>query len=277
MTLSREPLTHYPPTPAYTQLRPFTPRKRPLSTHSRKHTAHWLLGQPLPTDIGSYIVERRLLAGPSYADYGARHRNLGHGVLLRHEHWSSEPANRDALDGLRRSRRLQAEILHPHILPVIDFFEQHGEWFSVFPRVTDARSLNEIITSIANDRRPPCTISEFVAFSAGVTDGLAAIHRAGFVHRTLGIDNVLVDGRDHVLLSDLGCATPVGADDAAAEPFDRSCARHRRRRSNSSRSVRSRLPSTPGRWASRSSSFATAVIRSGLILRRRRKRWRLPS
>lgn len=139
--------------------------------------------------------------------------------MLRHERWSSEAANRDALEGLRRSRRLQAEILHPHILPVIDFFEQHGAWFSVFPRVTDAQSLDEIIASVENDRRPPCTISEFVAFSAGVTDGLAAIHRAGFVHRTLGIDNVIVDGRGHVLLSDVGCATPIAADDAAAGAF----------------------------------------------------------
>ena len=46
---------------------------------------------------------------------------------------------RDALEGLRRSRRLQAEIQHPQILPVVDFFEQHGEWFSVFPRVPDAQ------------------------------------------------------------------------------------------------------------------------------------------
>jgi hypothetical protein len=180
---------------------------------------HWLLGQKLPTEIGSYIVERRLQAGPSYADYAAHHRSLGHGVLFRHEHWSSELAMQDALDGLRRSRRLQAEIQHPHILPVVDFFEHRGEWFSVFPRVSDARSLNEIVISIARDQRPPFTISEFVAVSAGVTDGLAAIHRAGFVHRTLGIHNVLVDARDHVLLSDLGCATPVGADDAAAAAF----------------------------------------------------------
>jgi nucleoside 2-deoxyribosyltransferase len=182
-------------------------------------TTHWLLGQRLPTEIGSYVVERRLVSGPSYADYAARHLTLGHDVLFRHEHWSSDLAMRDALEGLRRARRLQAEIQHPHILPVFDFFEHRGEWFSVFPRVPEARSLHEIISAIAKEQRPPFTISEFVAVSAGVTAGLAAIHRAGFVHRTLGIHNVLVDARDHVLLTDLGCATPVGADDAAAAAF----------------------------------------------------------
>jgi hypothetical protein len=182
-------------------------------------TTHWLLGQRLPTEIGSYRVERRVVSGPSYADYAGHHLSLGHGVLFRHEHWSADLAMRDALEGLRRARRLQAEIQHPHILPVFDFFEHRGEWFSVFPRVADARALSEIIASIAKDQRPPFTIAEFVAVSAGVTAGLAAIHRAGFVHRTLGIHNVLVDPRDHVLLTDLGCATPVGADDAAAAAF----------------------------------------------------------
>jgi hypothetical protein len=184
-----------------------------------EQTTHRLLGQTLPAEIGSYVVERRLLLGPSYADYEAHHRRLGHGVLFRHERWSSEPGRQDALDGLRRARRLQAEIQHPHILPVIDFFEERGEWFSVFARLPRAKSFDEIITSITKDQRPPCTISEFVEFSAGVTDGLAAIHRAGFVHRTLGIHNVLVDSRGRVLLSDLGCATPIGADDPAAAAF----------------------------------------------------------
>ena len=82
-----------------------------------------------------------------------------------------------------------------------------------------AHSLHEIITSIQNDHRPPYSIAEFVALSAGVTDGLAAIHRAGFVHRTLGTHNVLVDSHGQVRLADLGCATPVGADDAAARAF----------------------------------------------------------
>ncbi len=125
----------------------------------------------------------------------------------------------DALDGLRRSRRLQAELQHPRILPVVDFFELEGEWFSVFARIPTACSLSDVIISIRDDDRPPYSIAEFVALSAGVTDGLAAIHRAGFVHRTLGEHNVLVDGSDYVRLADLGCATPVGATDDAAEAF----------------------------------------------------------
>ena len=178
-----------------------------------------LLNDTLPTTLGSYLVERLLTAGPSYADYEARHRSLGHGVLLRHERWPSQDDASDALDALRRSRRLQAEIRHSHILPVIDFFEWNREWYSVFAGAAGTLSLADVIASINNGKRPPFSLEEFVGLSADVTDGLAAVHRAGFVHRTLGIHNVLIDGRGRALLSDLGCATPVGVDDAATRAF----------------------------------------------------------
>jgi hypothetical protein len=191
-----------------------------------------LLGRILPTAVRSYSVEWLLSDGgsASYVDYFAHHRALGHGVLFRHERWLSSEVTRSrdatvvrtighALEGLRRARRLQAELQHPRILPVMDFFEEEGEWFSVFGHPAAAQSLAAAIWAIAANHRPPFSLAEFVAVSAGVTDGLAAIHRAGFVHRTLGTHNVLVDNRGHVRLADLGCATPIGADDAATKAF----------------------------------------------------------
>ena len=160
------------------------------------------------------------MAGPSYADYRARHVALGHQVVLRQERWPSQQgAPPGALEGLRRSRRLQAELRHPHILPVVDFFECNGEWFSVFASAPEAASLADVIASINSGERPPLSLSEFVTLSSAVTDGLAAVHRAGFVHRTLGSQSVLLDTSTYVLLSDLGCATPLGADDGAARAF----------------------------------------------------------
>src|SRR5687768_8225717 len=115
-----------------------------------KITSDQLLGRALPVQIGSYLVERLLSDGSGYADYAANHLTLGHGLLFRHERWPSPRSARgsrsihpimdratelDALEGLRRSRRLQAELQHPRILSVIDFFDYEDEWFSVFARV----------------------------------------------------------------------------------------------------------------------------------------------
>ena len=190
-----------------------------------------LLGTALPFRVGSYVIERLLDGGASYADYDAHHATLGHDVLFRHERWPSpdgaagsspfaDPVEKlHALEGLKRARRLQAELQHPRILSVVDFFKHANEWFSVFARLPESQSMHGIITSIHNGERPPVSIAEFVAMSAGVTDGLAAIHRAGFVHRALGTDNILIDADGFVRLADLGCATPSHADDAAAQAF----------------------------------------------------------
>ena len=241
-----------------------------------------LLGRTLPLTIGAYDVVRLLSDNYSYADYAARHRTLGHELLFRHERWPSPLSVRGsasadammdratelhALDGLRRARRLQAERHYPRLVPVVDFFESDGEWFSVFAQVFGAQSLHEIIVAIRQNKRPPCSIPEFVALSAGVTDCLAAIHRAGFVHRTLGVHNIMVDDRDYVRLSDMGCATPTGADDDAARAF-----RSFMRPSSAAPEQfvfagRSRRQPTSGPWESHCSSFATADIPSG---RRRR-------
>ena len=53
------------------------------------HVFDHFLGRALPAKIGSYVVERLLSAGSSYADYAARHVTMGHKVLFRHERWPS--------------------------------------------------------------------------------------------------------------------------------------------------------------------------------------------
>jgi len=200
-----------------------------MSTIGRGHaiSSKQLLGRALPVTIGQYVVERLVVGTPGYADYIAHHHSLGHELLFRHERWPSPQYGRrsdrqttlDALEGLRRARRLQAELQHPRVLSAVDFFEHEGEWFSVFARIPGARALHEILETLAHGQKRPYSIAEFVALSAGVTEGLAAIHQAGFVHRTLGPHNILVDSSGYVRLSDIGCATPVGADDDAARAF----------------------------------------------------------
>jgi len=176
-----------------------------------------LLGRRLPTAVGAYQVEGLSFESSGYTDYAAHHATLGNAVLFRHERWPLQSPS--GLEGLRRARRLQAELHHPRVVPVVDFFTVDGEWFSVFASIARALSLEDVIVSIRQGGRPPFSLSDFAAVSAGVTDGLAAIHKAGFVHRTLGTHNILLlDGED-VRLGDIGCATPIGVADDAAVAF----------------------------------------------------------
>ena len=160
----------------------------------------------------------------------------------------------------------------PRILPVIDFFNHEGEWFSLFPRIADAHPLHEIIASIHDDHRPPYSIAEFVTLSAGVTDGLAAIHRAGFVHRTLGTSErprltatVMSGWLTWVVPRRLAQTMPL------PERFVRSCGRPRQPRSSLRPKERSHQPPIAGLSVSRCSNCATVGIHTGARRRRRVK------
>src|SRR5262249_34388313 len=153
-----------------------------------------------------------------YDDYAATHAALGHSVLFRHERWPSDPSLADPsglqLEALRRARRLQAEIRHSRILPVLDFFEEQGEWFTVFCAAPEAETLGELCKSIASGARPRLSLREYLRLSSGLTEALAAIHAKGFVHRTLNLHNVLVDRDGTALISDMGCAASASEDPA---------------------------------------------------------------
>jgi eukaryotic-like serine/threonine-protein kinase len=179
-----------------------------------------LLGRPIPTLVGSYRVEAALKVAGLYADYLARHASLGHELLLRHERWPAEEAgtsdDRMSLEALRRARRLQAEVRHPRIVPVVDFFEQEGQWFSAFHRVDPAVTLGELADAIRSGKRPRLSLAEYFRLCEDVTEALAEIHRRGFVHRTLNPGNVLVDAAGDALVSDMGCAVPADERDPLA-------------------------------------------------------------
>jgi serine/threonine protein kinase len=51
-------------------------------------------------------------------------------------------------------------------------------------------------------------LAEKIELLAQAADGLAEVHRAGFIHHDFGPKNVMVDRNDHVKLIDFGLAVP---------------------------------------------------------------------
>lgn len=167
-----------------------------------------------PDSIGPYTI-----AGPphdtlSYCDFDAVHAVMGNAVLLRHEKWPStltgDPEGDLLLGALRRARRLQAELRHPRILKVLDFLNVNGEWFTVFER-SEGRTLGSYTESIRTRQCRSMHVHEYVRICTGLADALAAVHRAGYVHRTLSVHSVVVAEDHEPTMTDLGCATPIGA------------------------------------------------------------------
>jgi tetratricopeptide (TPR) repeat protein len=144
-----------------------------------------------------YRIERELGAGGMaivYLAHDLRHDAKVAVKVLR-------PELAAAAGGQRFSRevRITAGLRHPNILPLLDSGEADGLPYYVMAYVEG----ESLATRLARDTRLP--IDEAIRIAAEVADGLAHAHRAGFVHRDIKPDNILLS-EGHAIIADFGIA-----------------------------------------------------------------------
>ncbi len=93
-------------------------------------------------------------------------------------------------------------IHHPHVVKTFEHgWSTKGEHFIVMEFI-EGVSLTLLRQSRVLD------LSEKLEFLAQAAEGLAAVHKAGFIHRDVGPKNLLVNRDDQVKLIDFGLAVP---------------------------------------------------------------------
>ena len=152
---------------------------------------------------GRYRVERALGHGAMATVDLARDVELDRPVALKR---LAENRARD--DELRkrfvREARLAARLADPHIVRVYDVGEDGGRPFIAMEYV-DGETLAELVA-----RRGALPADEAVELGVQLCHGLAAVHRAGLVHRDVKPQNLLLRKDGELKVSDFGIA--FGAD-----------------------------------------------------------------
>jgi len=158
-----------------------------------------------PVRFRQWDVERRLGHGGMGSVYLARHRQLGRWVALK---VLSPRTDRTTAHDARLLREAQAlaNIRHKNVVQVHQVDDQ-GEQTVIEMEYVDGPTLRAWQAGRA--------WREVVAAYADAGDGLAAIHRAGFVHRDIKPDNLLRDSEGLVKVADLGLA--ISGESAASE------------------------------------------------------------
>ena len=162
--------------------------------------------RPVPA---RYKVIRQLGAGAMGIVWEAEDKHLGRRVALKfvradktHETatGATAAAHRERRTRLFREARALAQLRHRNVVSVYDVGESADELFLALELVIgmDARTWRAA---------QPRTTDEVLAVWRQAAAGLAAVHRAGIVHRDIKPDNILVAEDGRVLVGDFGLAT----------------------------------------------------------------------
>ena len=163
------------------------------------------------TLAGRFRIERELGAGGMARVYLAedvRHRRKVAVKVLRPELTATLAAER-----FLREIEISAQLLHPHILTLIDSGETSGDLYYVMPYVS-GESLRARL-----DRAGELPLDEGLRIIRAIADALAYAHRHEVIHRDIKPENVLIIGdgapdatpRSHALVADFGIAKAVWA------------------------------------------------------------------
>lgn len=161
----------------------------PSSVGERISGTEYVLEEPLGTGRFTQAVRVR-------AADGAR---LVLKTLLPHLRGAETLAER-----MLREARLFASFEHEHVLAIVDVGRlSDGRPFYAMPCI-DGRLLSAELLAY----RPPLPLDQALAIGAQVASGLAAVHAAGAIHRSVHPGNVVLAWTGHAWLAEIGLSDP---------------------------------------------------------------------
>jgi len=167
-------------------------------------------GPPAPVRLAGFEILGRLGAGAMGVVYEARDPELDRIVALKLLHpalrdSSGDVAARTAL--LLEEARAMARVRHPNVVTVHQVGTHGGQVY-----VAMERARSTLREWLERDRPTPDRVLEVLIATAR---GLAAVHRAGLVHRDFKLDNVLMSDDGEPKVGDFGLV--LRANDAPAQ------------------------------------------------------------
>lgn len=153
------------------------------------------------TQLGNYDVLRRIRVGGMGAVYEGRQRTaFGRRVAIK-VILGDYAADREMRRRFAREARIVAQLHHPHILPLIEFGDEHGILYLVMPYIEGGTLTGYLRRSLPD-------LDEVAAIFLQILDAVEYAHEEGLIHRDIKSSNVLLEaqrgGSPYVYLADFG-------------------------------------------------------------------------
>jgi serine/threonine protein kinase/Tol biopolymer transport system component len=149
------------------------------------------------TTLGPYAIAAQIGTGGMGEVYQARDTRLNRLVAIKF--LSSQVAGESARRRFQQEAKMASALNHPHIVTVHEAGELDGQQYLVTEFV-DGGTLGEWAQA------EPRSWQQIVDLLVGVSDGLAAAHAAGILHRDIKPGNILVSKGGYAKLADFGLA-----------------------------------------------------------------------
>lgn len=147
---------------------------------------------------GRYLVEQPIARGGMGAVYKARDLRLNRLVAVKSMHLQ-EARKEDSVRRFDREARIAASLSHPNVVNVFDQSHDHDDIPFLVMEYMDGITLRHMI-----ERQKRLTTTQAIKISQAVLSGLAAAHNAGFVHRDVKPENVLIADDGRIKIGDFG-------------------------------------------------------------------------
>jgi tRNA A-37 threonylcarbamoyl transferase component Bud32 len=163
----------------------------------------WIAGQQLQG--GKYVIEQVLGQGGFGITYKALHVELKRIVVIKtpNEFLSHDPEYEKYIDRFIEEGQILARLAedpHPHIVGVIDSFEE-GATHCLVMYFVPGENLFEVVK-----RRGALPEAEIVPCIRQIGEALAVVHQAGLVHRDAHPANIMLRSNGKAVLIDFGIA-----------------------------------------------------------------------
>jgi serine/threonine-protein kinase len=132
--------------------------------------------------------------------YHADDLHLGHPVALKFLP-DRMTADDDAMARLRNEVRVARQVSQPNVCRVYDICEADGHLFLAMEYI-DGEDLASVLRRLGRPSR-----DKSVEIARQICLGLASAHEAGVFHGDLKPDNIMIDGRGRVRITDFGLAS----------------------------------------------------------------------
>src|ERR1051326_8694257 len=154
--------------------------------------------------ISHYKILDKLGEGGMGVVYKAHDTTLDRTVALKFLP-QALTADRSERERFYQEARAASQLLHPNVTAIFEIGESEGQMFLAMEYV-DGRTLSKLILD-----EEPLAVKKAIDLAIQMCTGLSIAHEKGIVHRDIKSENLLVNGKGELKITDFGLAKLKGS------------------------------------------------------------------